>query len=607
MKLLFAPVLPSLNRYATCYQAIVWSKGLVRIIMVTLFLSGPIYLAFSQDTTEITVRIIQGESKTESIGLGTCIVFGNTVHSKIDVQSDPNFDIINKGISAHGIPPNIALVDVEFDIIAGRTAPIGEYIGKISYRISDSPIIDNDSRTCIFTIILVKVIIEASPKAVIADFKADRTKGGLPLTVQFQDKSLGNITSWQWLFGDGNSSLEKNPNYSYSETGTYDVTLIVKGPEGTDTLTLPKYIQANQILSDLPGKWIMISGTDDGVPIGDFDVTLEFTLDSLKSFWKDGKIEPTAAYEISDGKIIADYGGTITLPGFIPFDQFDFFGVAIGFGEIQVTVQNDTLKFSGVSNFLASSDDLIEITFVREITECQLSVNLVTSDVACFGDSTGSARIEVQNGQEGIKFQWSSGASSENANDLIAGNYSVTVSDDTGCEVVDSFTVNQPSEIALVIDSIGHDNGSANGYIAITISGGTAPYSTEWSNADGSILFDEDIQSLRSGLYSLTITDLNMCMIKLDSIFVDLTTAVHEKIENPISVYPNPTTGIIYLRNPSDEKLDTHVTVFDLLGRRVLETKWKENKIHLIGLDHGYYIIKFHVDNEVHLMKILHN
>lgn len=607
MKPLFTPILPSLSMHILCHQAIICTKGSLRIIMVILFLSGSIYKTFSQDTTELTVNLIQGETKTETIRLGTCFVIGNTVYSKIRIESDPNIETINEGLSAQAVGSTLASVSNKIGFTAGRTAPTGEYQVTITFRISDSPIIDNDSRTCIFRIVLVKVIIEASPKPVIADFKADRTKGGLPLTVQFQDKSLGNITSWQWFFGDGNSSLEMNPSYSYAETGTYDVTLIVMGPEGTDTLTLPKYIQANQILSDLPGKWIMISGTDDGVPIGDFDVTLEFTLDSLKSFWKGGKVEPTAAYKITDGKIIAEYGGTITLPGFIPFDQFDFFGVAIGFGEIQVTVENDTLSFSGISNFLASSDDLIEITFVREITECQLSVNLVTSDVSCFGDSTGSARIEVQNGQEGIKFQWSSGASSENANDLIAGDYSVTVSDDTGCEVVDSFTINQPSEIVVVVDSIGHDDGTQNGFISVTIDGGTSPYATKWSNADGDISLEEDIQSLSSGHYALTITDQNMCVVTVDSILIDMTTAIYEGIRSPITVYPNPTTGIIYLGNPSNAKLDSRVTVFDLLGRRILETNWKENKINLIGLDHGYYIIRFQVDNEVRLTKILHN
>ena len=98
-----------------------------------------------------------------------------------------------------------------------------------------------------------------------------------------------------------------------------------------------------------------------------------------------------------------------------------------------------------------------------------------------------------------------------------------------------------------------------------------------------------------------------MCVVTVDSILIDMTTALNDEIRLPISVFPNPTTGIVYLGTPSNAKLDSRVAVFDLLGRRVLETNWKENKINLVGLDHGYYIIRFQVDNEVRLMKVLHN
>jgi hypothetical protein len=50
--------------------------------------------------------------------------------------------------------------------------------------------------------------------------------------VAFQDQSYGNITSWKWDFGDGETSTEKNPLHSYKKPGEFIVTLYVEGPEG---------------------------------------------------------------------------------------------------------------------------------------------------------------------------------------------------------------------------------------------------------------------------------------------------------------------------------------------------------------------------------------
>ncbi len=54
-------------------------------------------------------------------------------------------------------------------------------------------------------------------------------------TVTFTDLSTGNITSWLWYFGDGDSSIVQNPTHSYDSVKTYTATLIVTGPGGSDT------------------------------------------------------------------------------------------------------------------------------------------------------------------------------------------------------------------------------------------------------------------------------------------------------------------------------------------------------------------------------------
>jgi len=76
-----------------------------------------------------------------------------------------------------------------------------------------------------------------------ADFTANFTEGLVPLTVQFMDQSMGDITSRTWDFGDSNTSTEtEDPFHIYNSVGTYTVSLLVTGGEGSDIETKPGYI-----------------------------------------------------------------------------------------------------------------------------------------------------------------------------------------------------------------------------------------------------------------------------------------------------------------------------------------------------------------------------
>ncbi len=102
-----------------------------------------------------------------------------------------------------------------------------------------------------------------------ADFQADTTSGHMPFTVNFNDQSSGQIDSWQWNFGDGNSSTDQNPQHTYNEAGTYDVTLTVSGPNGTDTEVKSGYISvtAPAIFGDGRDGPLTISTDTNDIPI----------------------------------------------------------------------------------------------------------------------------------------------------------------------------------------------------------------------------------------------------------------------------------------------------------------------------------------------------
>jgi PKD repeat protein len=83
---------------------------------------------------------------------------------------------------------------------------------------------------------------ETTPGPPVTDFSGDPTSGQAPLTVNFTDLSVGDPTSWDWDFGDGNTSTDQNPTHQYAANGTYTVSLTATNAYGSDTETKVDYI-----------------------------------------------------------------------------------------------------------------------------------------------------------------------------------------------------------------------------------------------------------------------------------------------------------------------------------------------------------------------------
>ncbi len=79
----------------------------------------------------------------------------------------------------------------------------------------------------------------------VAIFNYNVKNGTSPLNVQFTDNSTGDVTSWNWNFGDGTTSTLKNPNHIYSAAGTYTVTETVTGPGGSNVQISSIYVKTD--------------------------------------------------------------------------------------------------------------------------------------------------------------------------------------------------------------------------------------------------------------------------------------------------------------------------------------------------------------------------
>ena len=144
-----------------------------------------------------------------------------------------------------------------------------------------------------------------------------------------------------------------------------------------------------------------------------------------------------------------------------------------------------------------------------------LSLSCTGSAILCGGTNTGSIDLSITGGMAPFSILWSNGSALEDQEALVAGDYSVTVTDANGCTAACTTVIDEPS--TLTASCISQPTECLNpeaGSIDLTVTGGLAPYTFNWSNNATS----EDINNLTSGNYSVTITDANACTAVCSSV-----------------------------------------------------------------------------------------
>lgn len=140
-----------------------------------------------------------------------------------------------------------------------------------------------------------------------------------------------------------------------------------------------------------------------------------------------------------------------------------------------------------------------------------LNVLLQITDVSCNGYTDGSITVVVSGGSGSFSYLWSNGAITQAINNLVAGSYTVTVSDLNGCTIIQTGIVNEPMAVSLQLltDSVGCF-GESNGAAIALAAGGTLPYS--FSLTGNNYQADPNFTGLPAGNYTLSIMDGNGCI-----------------------------------------------------------------------------------------------
>jgi gliding motility-associated-like protein len=152
------------------------------------------------------------------------------------------------------------------------------------------------------------------------------------------------------------------------------------------------------------------------------------------------------------------------------------------------------------------------------ITEPSSTLSISTSsttNISCYGGTTGSITVSGSGGVSPYTYNISSGSysSSSTFSTLAAGTYTVGVKDNNGCTASVSVTLSQPSSAlsGSTTQSNVTCNGSSDGSITLTPSGGTSSYSYSWTGPGTYTSTTQSPGTLAAGTYTYVITDAKSC------------------------------------------------------------------------------------------------
>lgn len=180
-------------------------------------------------------------------------------------------------------------------------------------------------------------------------------------------------------------------------------------------------------------------------------------------------------------------------------------------GNLSGASQN-SLSAGTYTVYVTHSGNCIDSTTVT-ITQpsSALSATITTFNNTFCTSNTGSATVSVSGGTSPYSYSWSpNGGTGPTANNLGVGTYTVTVTDNNGCQ--DTATVNIATLNGPVISNPSQNNvtcfGLSNGSASITVSGGTTPYTYSWSPSGGNA---SSATGLAAGSYTVTVSDSAGC------------------------------------------------------------------------------------------------
>lgn len=210
-----------------------------------------------------------------------------------------------------------------------------------------------------------------------ANFVTSETKASRGTTVQFTDQSTGDIDSWLWDFGDGTTSTQQNPSHTYSDAGTYTISLTVSNAISEDTRKKEDYITITAFFVSRMVMCSSVTAGDDYIPqpdatyhVGD-QTMLYFEVRGFEQRKTDGEYEVWLQWQQlkfygPDDNLIAEFFDCMEVHDTYA-ELWDFGWFAFDFGEAESTDPSGEYRVEVKAEDKLSEDTATgSITFILE-------------------------------------------------------------------------------------------------------------------------------------------------------------------------------------------------------------------------------------------------
>lgn len=161
------------------------------------------------------------------------------------------------------------------------------------------------------------------------------------------------------------------------------------------------------------------------------------------------------------------------------------------------------------------------------------------TNVSCFGEADGTATAAATGGNPPYTYEWSNGSSDNPVTGLAAGNYIVTVTDNSASTATASTVITQPPLLTSVVQITRHVTcpGGKDGSASVTAFGGTPPYTFVYSSGSPN--------NLSAGLYGYTVSDSKNCQSTGSFEILQPENYTVEELQFKHPFCPNDSTGAI--------------------------------------------------------------
>jgi PKD repeat protein len=271
------------------------------------------------------------------------------------------------------IPTSIALSPGEQVVYSIPVAIPGSRDGDISDTITISATPQESPRMVDSATLTAKI-------GPMAWFEASPVRGYEPLTIEFNDLSVGQVDTWLWNFGDSTISTAQNPTHTYATPGIYQVTLTVTGPDGTNTYTRAPQIVVNAppIIHSLPFSDDMEDPSANWRTIGNWRSTI--MAHSSNTAWQ-GRVSESSLALVDQ----LDFSNTIS-PTLTFWEQFTF---SAGTGQVVIS-SDDGVSWQPIFTETASISSWSQVAVdLSEYSGQNVNLAFYLREVSTTGGSFG--------------------------------------------------------------------------------------------------------------------------------------------------------------------------------------------------------------------------